>query len=265
MAARMAELGGKVEGGGERRQCRREAERKQRVAPCRAGKKKGSSKGGSGKKEKESFDKSTSSGSSSSAATAAAEGAASVVEPQDAIDDAEKRMMKAFEAANNDLFAIRAGRASPAMLDRVRVEYYGEALSVSQVAAVNVRDAKTLIVKPFDPNALKAIEKSISQSDLGLGQPSNDGESLIINIPDLTAERRKELKKQASSVSEDGKVAVRNVRRQALKSLDAFKDNGILSEDDRERFGREVQRLTDEHVSKLDDALSNKDADLDQT
>lgn len=189
----------------------------------------------------------------------------SIATPQDAIDDAERRMGKAIDATGTDLAAIRTGRASPAILDRVRVEYYGETLPLPQIASVSARDAKTLGVKPFDPGALKAIEKAISQADLGLGQPNNDGESLIINIPELTAERRKQLKKQASTVSEEGKVAVRNVRRQALKSLDGFEEDGSLSEDDRERYGREVQRLTDEHVSKLDEALSAKESELDQT
>lgn len=183
-------------------------------------------------------------------------------DPDEALEDAERRMQKAVETTKADLASVRTGRATPNMLDRVQVEYYGEKLPLPQIAGVTAKDPRTLVVKPYDQGAFKAIEKAISTSDIGLGQPNSDGEVLILPIPELTQERRKEMAKIANTTGEEGKVAVRNVRRNCLKELDGFFDSGSLSEDLRERYGQEVQKLTDRHVKEIDSLVQSKQDEI---
>jgi ribosome recycling factor len=175
--------------------------------------------------------------------------------------DAKGNMDKAIEALKKHLGVIRTGRASAGMLDGVRIDYYGTPTPLQQVASVSIADARLIVVKPWEKNLLKDIEKAIVEANLGL-QPANDGELIRLPIPALSEERRKEYVKQAKNRCEDAKVAVRNARRDANEMLkDATKD-GEISEDDEKRGLKVIQDLTDEHVKKIDDLLAKKEAEI---
>ena len=179
----------------------------------------------------------------------------------DLISDATRRMDKSVEAARNELNTVRTGRASAALLDRVNVDYYGQPTPLRQLATINVPEPRMLTVQPFDPSSIKEIERSIQESELGL-TPSNDGKVIRLPIPQLTEERRKELVKIVRQIAEDGKVAVRNVRRDADKHLKDLKTKGEVGEDDERRGEERVQKLTDEHTARIDEILKRKEVEI---
>jgi ribosome recycling factor len=176
----------------------------------------------------------------------------------DLIRDATTRMDKSVEATHNELNTIRTGRASAALLDRVAVEYYGQQTPLNQLATINVPEPRMLTVQPFDPSSLSAIERAIQESDLGLN-PSNDGKIIRLPIPQLTEERRKELVKVARQIAEEGRVAVRNVRRDVIHHL---KEEQSVGADEEHRAEDRVQKLTDDHVSRIDELLKRKEAEI---
>lgn len=176
------------------------------------------------------------------------------------LETAEEMMQKAVDAAKSGLAKIRAGKAMPSMLDGVMVEYYGNPTPINQTASVTSPDARTLFVKPWEKSLIGEIEKAIRNSDLGLN-PQNDGEQIIISIPQLTEERRIGLVKQAKSVTEDGKISVRNARKEANDELKALLKDGA-PEDAVKGAEDDVQKLTDAYVKKMDDLLSHKESEI---
>jgi ribosome recycling factor len=174
------------------------------------------------------------------------------------IQDATRRMDKSVESMHAELNTIRTGRASAALLDRVQVDYYGQATPLNQLATLNVPEPRMLTVQPFDPSSLPGIERAIQESDLGLN-PSNDGKIIRLPIPQLTEERRKELVKVARQIAEDGRVAVRNVRRDVIHHL---KEEQSVGADEEHRAEERVQKLTDDHVKRIDELLKRKEAEI---
>ena len=177
------------------------------------------------------------------------------------IDDATRRMDKSVEATREHLNTVRTGRASPALLDRVNVEYYGQPTPLRQLATIGAPEPRLLTVQPFDPSSLKAIEKSIQESDLGI-TPSNDGKIIRLPMPQLTEERRKEYVKLSRSMAEEGRVAVRNVRRDVMKHLEELVKNGEVGDDEERRAEERVQKLTDDHIKRIDELVKHKEADI---
>ena len=177
------------------------------------------------------------------------------------IEDATRRMDKSIEATREHLNTVRTGRASPALLDRIHVDYYGQPTPLRQLASVSAPEPRMLTVQPFDPSSLKSIEKSIQESDLGI-TPSNDGKIIRLPMPQLTEERRKEYVKLARSMAEEGRVAVRNVRRDVMHHLKDLVHNGEVGDDEERRAEERVQKLTDDHVKRIDELLKHKEADI---
>ena len=177
------------------------------------------------------------------------------------LDEAEERMAKSVESCRNELATVRTGRASPHLLDRIIVDYYGADTPLKQLANVAATDARLLTLTPYDKNAIGLIEKAIQESDLGL-TPSNDGNVVRLQIPDLTEERRREMVKVVHGVGEGGKVSVRNVRRDVMHDLRELKKDGEIGEDDERRAESELQRLTDEATKNIDEALKSKEAEI---
>ncbi|MDB4868506.1 MAG: ribosome recycling factor [Cohnella sp.] len=180
--------------------------------------------------------------------------------PQSIKKDAEDRMEKALAALKRDLSTLRAGRASPALLDRVQADYYGTPTPVNQLGSINTPDSRTLIIQPWDKTALSAIEKAILKSDLGL-TPSNDGTIIRITIPMLTEERRKDLAKDTKRFGEEAKVAIRNIRRDANEDIKK-KEKDQISEDESRRHQEDVQKLTDRFVAEVDKILAAKEKEI---
>lgn len=174
---------------------------------------------------------------------------------------AENRMQGAFDAVRREFATIRTGRASPSILDRIEVEAYGSRMPLRSVANVNVPEPRLLTVTPFDPSTIKAIERAIDTSDIGLN-PQNDGKVIRLPIPELTEERRKQLIRLARQYAEEGRVSVRNVRRDEMRDLQELKKMGEISEDDERRAEAELQDLTGSYVNRIDAALSDKEAEL---
>jgi ribosome recycling factor len=179
----------------------------------------------------------------------------------DLLDDARRRMAKSVDATKHEFATVRTGRASAALLDRVAVDYYGAKTPLNQLASISVPEARMLVVTPFDRSTMKEIERAIMESDLGI-TPSNDGKIIRLPIPTLTEERRKDLVKVVRHIAEDGKVAVRNVRRDALHHTKELERNGDAGADDVRRAEEQVQKLTDDHVAQIDAALKNKEAEI---
>jgi ribosome recycling factor len=177
------------------------------------------------------------------------------------LDDAEERMGKSVESFRNELATVRTGRASPHLLDRVVVDYYGAETPLKQLANVAATDARLLTLTPFDKNAIGLIEKAIQESDLGL-TPANDGNVIRLQIPELTEERRRELVKVVHGVAENGKVSVRNIRRDVMHDLRELKKEGEVGEDDERTAERELQRLTDEATAEIDKLLKAKEEEI---
>lgn len=175
--------------------------------------------------------------------------------------NAETRMEKAITALKNDFAAIRAGRANPAILDKVTVEYYGVPTPLAQVGTVSVPEARTIFIQPWDSTILGDIEKAILKSDIGI-TPNNDGKCIRLNFPPLTEERRKELAKSISKRGEDAKVAVRGVRRDAIEGFKKQKKDGEITEDDLKNLENEIQKLTDKFVKEIETIVTAKDNEI---
>jgi ribosome recycling factor len=180
---------------------------------------------------------------------------------EDLVQDAGRRMDKSVEAAQAEFATLRTGRASPALLDRVQIDYYGQQTPLKQLATISAPEPRMLTIQPFDPNSVSTIERAIQESDLGL-TPSNDGKLIRLPIPQLTEERRKELVKVVRHMAEEGRVAVRNVRRDAIHHLKELVDNGEVGSDEEHRAEDRVQKLTDEHVHEIDELLKRKEAEI---
>jgi len=177
------------------------------------------------------------------------------------INDAQTRMTKSVEHARSEFGTVRTGRASAALLDRIEVDYYGTPTPLKQLATIGVPEARLLTIQPFDPSSIKAIEKAIQESDLGL-TPGNDGKIVRLPIPQLTEERRKDLVKIVRNLAEEHRVAVREIRRDAMKGLKELVDNGDVGADDERRAEERVQKLTDEHTKHIDDLLKHKEQEV---
>lgn len=181
--------------------------------------------------------------------------------PQDVKKSAEERMDKAISALKKELSSLRAGRATPALLDRVQVEYYGSMTPVNQLGNINTPDARTLMIQPWDKSSLSAIEKAIMKSDLGL-TPANDGNIIRISIPPLTEERRAELVKMTKKSGEEAKVAIRNIRRDANDDIKKLEKAATISEDDSRRHQDDIQKVTDRFIAEVDKVLVAKEAEI---
>jgi ribosome recycling factor len=177
------------------------------------------------------------------------------------IEDAKRRMDKSVGTTQHEFNTVRTGRAAAALLDRVSIDYYGTATPLKQLATINVPEPRLLTVQPFDPGSIKAIERAIQESDLGL-TPSNDGKIVRLPIPQLTEERRKELVKIVRHLAEEGRVAVRNVRRDVMHDLKELVRDGEVGDDEERRAEERVQKMTDHHVHSIDDLLKKKEAEI---
>ncbi|HXV58199.1 MAG TPA: ribosome recycling factor [Gaiellaceae bacterium] len=180
---------------------------------------------------------------------------------EELLDDAKRRMDKSVEATAHEFTTIRTGRASAALLDRVRVDYYGQETPLNQLSTINVPEARLLTIQPYDPSSIKAIERAIQESELGL-TPSNDGKVIRLPIPQLTEERRKELVKVVRHLAEEGRVAVRNVRRDVMHHLKELVRDGKVGDDEERRAEDRAQKLTDEHVARIDELLKKKEEEI---
>jgi ribosome recycling factor len=180
---------------------------------------------------------------------------------EDFLTDATRRMDRSIESTRQEFNSVRTGRASAALLDRIVVDYYGQPTPLKNLATISASDPRTLTVQPFDPTSIKSVEKAIQESDLGL-QPSNDGKLIRLPIPPLTEERRKELVRVVRRYAEDGKVAVRNVRRDVMRHLEELVRNGEVGDDEERRAEQQVQKLTDEHTKAIDELLKHKEAEI---
>jgi len=177
------------------------------------------------------------------------------------LTDASSRMEKSVDATHDHFNSVRTGRASTALLDRIQIEYYGTPTPLRNLATINVPEARMLTIQPFDPSSIKQIEKAIMESDLGL-QPSSDGKLVRLPIPQLTEERRKELVKLVRHMAEEGRVAVRNVRRDTMRHLEELVRNGDVGDDEERAAEGRVQKLTDDHVHRIDELLKRKESEI---
>lgn len=180
---------------------------------------------------------------------------------QELLEDAARRMDKSVEATVHEFHTVRTGRASAALLDRVAVDYYGQRTPVKQLATINVPEPRLLTIQPFDPSSLKAIERAILESDLGLN-PSNDGKVIRLPIPALTEERRRDLVKVVRQLGEEGKVAIRNIRRDLMHDLKELVRDGEVGDDEERRAEERAQKMTDEHVHRIDELLKKKEEEI---
>jgi ribosome recycling factor len=178
-----------------------------------------------------------------------------------ALSDAADKMVKAVSVLKEELAGIRTGRATPALLSRLNVDYYGTQVPIQQLASFSVPEPRTLMIQPFDKNAIGAMEKAIQASDLGI-TPSNDGQVIRLNFPPLTEERRRDLIKLVHHRGEEGRVAVRNIRRHHKDELEKLEREGGISEDDLVRSEKELQKLTDKHVAEIDEVVAHKEQEL---
>jgi ribosome recycling factor len=181
--------------------------------------------------------------------------------PKQVIANAKEKMTKAISAYTRELASIRAGRASAALLDKISIEYYGAPTPVNQVAGISVPEARLLVIQPYDKSILGEIEKAIQKSDLGLN-PSSDGNIIRLAIPALTEERRKDLVKVVKKDSEEAKVAIRNIRRDANDDLKKLEKNSGITEDELRGYSDDIQKLTDDHISKIDQITKDKEKEI---
>jgi ribosome recycling factor len=177
------------------------------------------------------------------------------------IDDAGQRMAKSVESTKHEFGSVRTGRASPALLDRVMVDYYGAQTPLKQLATISAPEARLLTLSPYDSSSIKVIEKAILESDVGL-TPNNDGKLIRLSIPELNEERRRELVKVVRGIAEEGRIAVRNIRRDCMHDLRELKEEGEVGADDERRAEQELQKLTDERIAELDSALKAKEEEI---
>jgi ribosome recycling factor len=179
----------------------------------------------------------------------------------DLLKEAREHMDKSVEATRHKFQSVRTGRASPALLDRINVDYYGATTPLKQLATIHASEARLLTVQPYDKNSIKQIEKAIMESDVGL-TPSNDGQIIRLAIPDLTEERRKEFVKVVRHLAEEGRVAIRNIRRDVMHDLRELKEAGEAGSDDEHRAEDALQKLTDEKIKVVDELLKSKEAEI---
>jgi ribosome recycling factor len=180
---------------------------------------------------------------------------------KDILTDAEHRMRSAIQVLHDDLAAIRTGRASPALVEKLPVEYYGSPTPLLQLASIGVPEPRTIMIKPFDATTLKAIEKAIQSSDLGLN-PNNDGKVIHLNLPPLTEERRRDLVKHVHHRLEESRIAIRNIRRDSHNDMRDFEKEKLISEDDLERGESELQKLTDKFIEEIAQLGKTKEAEI---
>jgi ribosome recycling factor len=180
---------------------------------------------------------------------------------EELLSDARERMAKSVESTRHEFGSVRTGRATPALLDRITVDYYGAQTPLNQLATINAPEARLLSIQPYDKSSIKAIEKAILESDVGL-TPSNDGNLVRLAIPELTEERRKQLVKVVRGIAEEGRVAIRNIRRDVMHHLRELRDAGEAGADDEHRAEGELQKLTDEKVAELDALLKHKEEEI---
>jgi ribosome recycling factor len=185
--------------------------------------------------------------------------------PSEMIDellaDARERMAKSVESIRHEFGSVRTGRASPALLDRIAVDYYGTSTPLRQLATISAPEARLLTIQPYDKTSIKAIERAILESDVGL-TPNNDGNVIRLAVPELTEERRKQLVKVVKNIAEEGRVAIRNIRRDVMHDLRELKSAGEAGEDDEKRAEQELQKVTDARVKELDELLGHKEEEI---
>jgi ribosome recycling factor len=180
---------------------------------------------------------------------------------KDTVKEAEIRMRGAITSLENDLSGIRTGRASPALVERLNVEYYGASTPLIQLASITIPEPRIIMIRPFDGSTMRAIERSIMASELGL-TPNNDGKVIRLNIPPLTEERRRDLVRLVNNRAEEARIAIRNVRRDLMKDLREFEHEKLISEDDRKSGEEELQKLTNAWVEKVDDTIDRKQREI---
>ena len=180
---------------------------------------------------------------------------------QQVLDNCEDRMKKSINALETDYLALRTGRASAAIFDKIRVDYYGQETPLNQVASVSVPEARLVVIQPWDKSLLSMIEKAIQKSDLGLN-PSNDGKLLRINFPPLTQDRRKELAKQSKTLAENSRVAIRNIRRDGMEEIKKLQKAGTISEDEQKEGETRLQKMTDSHIARINDLQATKENEI---
>ena len=180
---------------------------------------------------------------------------------EDILDETRERMGKAINTLQTDLMTIRTGRASPALVERLTVDYHGIPTPLMQIASISVPEAQTLQIRPYTPADIAAIERAIAMSDIGL-TPNNDGKQIHLAIPPLTEERRRDLTKQVSRRAEEARVAVRNIRRDAIKDMRSFQNEGLITEDDLHSGQDEAQEVTDSFVTKVDEIARDKETEI---
>ncbi len=175
--------------------------------------------------------------------------------------DAAERMAKSVDSTTHDFGSVRTGRANPAIVDRVMVDYYGAVTPLKQLATINAPEARLVTIQPFDQGSIQAIEKGIQQADLGL-TPSNDGRIIRLSVPELNEERRRDLVKVVRGIAEEGRIKIRNIRREIMQDLKELKDEGEVGADDEHRGEVELQKLTDAKIADLDGVLKSKEAEI---
>jgi ribosome recycling factor len=175
--------------------------------------------------------------------------------------DAADRMAKSVQSTSHDFGSVRTGRASPAIVDRVMVDYYGASTPLKQLATINAPEARLVTIQPFDQESIRAIERGIQEADLGL-TPSNDGRIIRLSVPELNEERRRDLVKVVRGIAEEGRIKIRNIRREIMQDLKELKDEGEVGADDEHRGEVELQKLTDARIAELDGVLKNKEAEI---
>ena len=177
------------------------------------------------------------------------------------LNEFEEKMKKTISVYNENLSEIRAGRANPAILNKVKVSYYGVETPINQVAGISVPEARMIVIQPWDASILKEIEKSILASDIGLN-PNNDGKVIRLNFPELTEERRKDLVKEIKKIAEDSKVSIRSIRRDAIDYFKGLNKESLLTEDELARAENDTQKLTDKYIAEIDSILANKEKEI---
>jgi ribosome recycling factor len=177
------------------------------------------------------------------------------------LEDAQDRMAKSVEAIRHEFGSVRTGRASPALLDRIMVDYYGATTPLKQLATISAPEPRLISVQPYDKTSIKAIERAIMESDVGL-MPSNDGNLIRLGVPELTEERRRQLVKVVRHITEEGRVAIRNIRRDVMHDLRELKEAGETGEDEEKRAEVGLQKLTDTRIAELDELLKHKEAEI---
>lgn len=181
--------------------------------------------------------------------------------PKEVINQCEQKMLKTIESLKKDFTTIRTGKANPSILNGVMVEYYGSPMPINQIASISAPEAQLIVVKPYDKSILKGIEKAIQTAGLGFN-PQNDGDVVRIPIPALTEQTRKDLAKNAKKIAEENKVAVRNIRRDAMDQLKKLEKDSLITEDELKRRGDEVQKMTDKYIENIDKLAKEKEQDI---